>query len=177
MKSVWQKKKGGDYEKATHHRAGGEGLSSRAHSIFDGHRHHLVYGPRPDSILNSNLLISRVRNLPQEVADFVFVHKSRHFATLPLCHIKDYSIGELQGYYLTVSIPVTMLLLEKNGWWRDKSNANAFIHPHLGSDNKIVFKDNLPVFHNVQIPYVHQLQNVLHEHNENISIHMQIFKI
>ena len=96
---------------------------------------------------------------------------------MPLCHIKDYSIGELQGYYLTVSIPVTMLLLEKNGWWRDKSNANAFIHPHLGTDNKIVFKDNLPVFHNVQIPYVHQLQNVLHEHNENISIHMQIFKI
>ena len=73
--------------------------------------------------------------------------------------------------------PVTMLLLEKNGWWRDKSNANAFIHPQLGTDNKIVFKDNVPVFHNVQIPYVHQLQNVLHEHNENISIHMQIFKI
>ena len=23
-------------------------------------------------------------------------------------------------------IPVTMLLLEKNGWWRDKSNANTF---------------------------------------------------
>ena len=60
---------------------------------------------------------------------------------------------------------------------RDKSNANAFIHPQLGTDNKIVFKDNVPVFHNVQIPYVHQLQNVLHEHNENISIHMQIFKI
>ena len=74
-------------------------------------------------------------------------------------------------------IPVTMLLLEKNGWWRDKSNANTFIHPQLGTDNKIVFKNNVPVFHNVQIPYVHQLQNVLHEHNENISIHMQIFKI
>ena len=74
-------------------------------------------------------------------------------------------------------IPVTMLLLEKNGWWRDKSNTNAFIHPQLGTNNKIVFKDNVPVFHNVQIPYVHQLQNVLHEHNENISIHMQIFKI
>ena len=71
----------------------------------------------------------------------------------------------------------TMLLLEKNGWWRDKSNANTFIHPQLGTDNKIVFKDNVPVFHNVQIPYVHQLQNVLHEHNENISIHMQIFNI
>ena len=60
---------------------------------------------------------------------------------------------------------------------RDKSNANAFIHPQLGTNNKIVFKNNVPVFHNVQIPYVHQLQNVLHEHNENISIHMQIFKI
>ncbi len=47
----------------------------------------------------------------------------------------------------------------------------------MEADNKIVFKDNVPVFHNVQIPYVHQLQNVLHEHNENISIHMQIFKI
>ena len=75
------------------------------------------------------------------------------------------------------TITVTMLLLEKNGWWRDKSNANTFIHPQLGTDNKIFFKDNVPVFHNVQIPYVHQLQNVLHEHNENISIHMQIFKI
>ena len=74
-------------------------------------------------------------------------------------------------------IPVTMLLLEKNGWWRDKSNTNAFIHPQLGTNNKIVFKNNVPVVHNVQIPYVHQLQNVLHEHNENISIHMQIFKI
>ena len=30
-------------------------------------------------------------------------------------------------------IPVTMLLLEKNGWWRDKSNTNAFIHPQLGT--------------------------------------------
>ena len=54
---------------------------------------------------------------------------------------------------------------------------NTFIHPQLGTDNKIVFKDNVPVFHNVRIPYVHQLQNVLHEHNENISIYMQIFKI
>ena len=42
---------------------------------------------------------------------------------------------------------------------------------------KFPFQEHVPVFHNVQIPYVHQLQNVLHEHNENISIHMQIFKI
>jgi len=74
-------------------------------------------------------------------------------------------------------IPVTVLLLEKNGWVRDDSDANIFRNPKLGNDNKIVFKDNVPVFHGVQIPYVHQLQNVLHEHNENISIHMQIFKI
>jgi hypothetical protein len=43
-------------------------------------------------------------------------------------------------------IPVTMLLLEKNDWWRDKSNANTFIHPQQGTDNKIVFKDNVPVY-------------------------------
>ena len=70
-----------------------------------------------------------------------------------------------------------MLLLEKNGWKRDDDDADTFRQPKLSGDNKIVFKDNVPVFHNVQIPYVHQLQNVLHEHNENISIHMQIFKI
>ena len=52
------KKKGGDYEEAKDHRAGGEGSSSRAHGIPDGHRHHLVHGSRPDRILNSNLLIS-----------------------------------------------------------------------------------------------------------------------
>lgn len=74
-------------------------------------------------------------------------------------------------------IPVTVLLLEKNGWVKDRSDANVFTHPQLDSDNKIVFKGNVPVFHNVQVPYVHQLQNVLHDHNENISIHMQIFKI
>ena len=44
-------------------------------------------------------------------------------------------------------IPVTMLLLEKNGWWRDKSNANTFIHPQLGTDNKIVFKSTTFRFH------------------------------
>ena len=73
-------------------------------------------------------------------------------------------------------IPVTVLLLEKNGWVRDKTDANVFMHPQL-SNNKIVFKDNVPVFFDVEVPYVHQLQNVLHDHNENISIHMQLFKI
>ena len=74
-------------------------------------------------------------------------------------------------------IPVTTLLLEKNGWVKDKTGANAFTHPQLGSDNKIVIKDDVPVFHNQKVLYVHQLQNVLHEHNENISIHLQLFKI
>lgn len=73
-------------------------------------------------------------------------------------------------------IPVTVLLLEKNGWVRDKTDGNVFMHPQL-SNNKIVFKDNVPVFFDVEVPYVHQLQNVLHDHNENISIHMQLFKI
>ena len=74
-------------------------------------------------------------------------------------------------------IPVTTLLLEKNGWVKDKTGANAFTHPQLGSDNKIVIKDDVPVFHDQKVLYVHQLQNVLHEHNENISIHLQLFKI
>lgn len=74
-------------------------------------------------------------------------------------------------------IPVTVLLLEKNGWVRDKTDASVFVHPQLSNDNRIVFKDNVPVFYNVEVPYVHQLQNVLHDHNENISIHMQLFKI
>ena len=42
-------------------------------------------------------------------------------------------------------IPVTTLLLEKNGWVKDKTGANAFTHPQLGSDNKIVIKDDVPV--------------------------------
>lgn len=74
-------------------------------------------------------------------------------------------------------IPVTVLLLEKNGWVRDKTDANVFMHPQLSNDNRIVFKDNVPVFFDVEVPYVHQLQNVLHDHNENISIHMQLFKM
>ena len=74
-------------------------------------------------------------------------------------------------------IPITILLLEKNGWVKDKTDANVFTHPQLGSDNKIVIKDDVPVFHNQKVLYVHQLQNVLHEHNENISIHLQLFKI
>ena len=34
------------YEEATYYRVGGEGDSSRAHSLPDGHRHHLVHGLR-----------------------------------------------------------------------------------------------------------------------------------
>ena len=60
---------------------------------------------------------------------------------------------------------------------RDKTDASVFVHPQLSNDNRIVFRDNVPVFYNVEVPYVHQLQNVLHDHNENISIHMQLFKI
>ena len=39
-----RKKNEKSYEKATHHRVGGEGDSSRAHGIPDGDWNHLVYG-------------------------------------------------------------------------------------------------------------------------------------
>ena len=38
------KKKGGDYEEAKDHRAGGEGSSSRAHGIPYGNRYDQLYG-------------------------------------------------------------------------------------------------------------------------------------
>ena len=40
------KKKGGDYEEAKDHRAGGEGSSSRAHGIPDGTGNHQLHGTR-----------------------------------------------------------------------------------------------------------------------------------
>ena len=40
------KKKGGDYEEAKDHRAGGEGSSSHAYGIPDGDRNHELYGKR-----------------------------------------------------------------------------------------------------------------------------------
>lgn len=90
----------------------------------------------------------------------------------------DISTDEIMLYPSGIEpIPITTLLLEKNGWVKDKTGANAFTHPQLGSDNKIVIKDDVPVFHDQKVLYVHQLQNVLHEHNENISIHLQLFKI
>jgi hypothetical protein len=90
----------------------------------------------------------------------------------------DISTDEIMLYPSGIEpIPITTLLLEKNGWVKDKTDANVFTHPQLGNDNKIVIKDDVPVFHNQKVLYVHQLQNVLHEHNENISIHLQLFKI
>ena len=40
------KKKGGDYEETKDHRAGGEGVSSRAHGIPDGTGNHQLHGTR-----------------------------------------------------------------------------------------------------------------------------------
>ena len=47
------KKKGGDYEEATDHRAGGEGDSSRAHGIPDGTGNNQLHGTR--TVLKSPL--------------------------------------------------------------------------------------------------------------------------
>ena len=74
-------------------------------------------------------------------------------------------------------IPVTEELLVKNGWTLDRSCSNVYIHPQLGIKNKIVLKQNVPVFHEFRVPYVHQLQNVLNMFNENIGIDLQLFKI
>ena len=74
-------------------------------------------------------------------------------------------------------IPVTEELLVKNGWTLDRSCSNVYIHPQLGIRNKIVLKQNVPVFHEFRVPYVHQLQNVLNMFNENIGIDLQLFKI
>ena len=74
-------------------------------------------------------------------------------------------------------IPVTEELLVKNGWTLDRSCSNVYIHPQLGIRNKIVLKQNVPVFHEFRVPYVHQLQNVLNMFNENVGIDLQLFKI
>ena len=74
-------------------------------------------------------------------------------------------------------IPVTEELLVKNGWTLDRSCSNVYIHPQLGIKNKIVLKQNVPVFHEFRVPYVHQLQNVLNMFNENVGIDLQLFKI
>ena len=71
-------------------------------------------------------------------------------------------------------IPLTAVLLEKNGWLKDECEPNAYVHPKLGTGNKIVIKD-VPVIHDFEVPYVHLLQNVLTLLDENITIDMLIF--
>ena len=71
-------------------------------------------------------------------------------------------------------IPLTAVLLEKNGWLKDECEPNAYIHPKLGTSNKIFIKD-VPVIHDFEVPYVHLLQNVLTLLDENITIDMLIF--
>ena len=65
-------------------------------------------------------------------------------------------------------IPLTAVLLEKNGWLKDECEPNAYIHPKLGTSNKIFIKD-VPVIHDFEVPYVHLLQNVLTLLDENIT--------
>ena len=71
-------------------------------------------------------------------------------------------------------IPVTAVLLEKNGWQKDECEPCAYVHPKLGENNKIIIKD-VPVIHDFEVPYVHLLQNVLTLLDKNISIDMLIF--
>lgn len=71
-------------------------------------------------------------------------------------------------------IPVTAVLLQKNGWLRDECEPNAYVHPKLGANNRIIIKD-VPVIHDFEVPYVHLLQNVLTLLDENITIDMLLF--
>ena len=71
-------------------------------------------------------------------------------------------------------IPLTAVLLEKNGWQKDGSEPNTYVHPKLGANNRIIIKD-VPVIHDFEVPYVHLLQNVLTLLDENITIDMLIF--
>ena len=71
-------------------------------------------------------------------------------------------------------IPLTAVLLEKNGWQKDGSEPNTYVHPKLGANNRITIKD-VPVIHDFEVPYVHLLQNVLTLLDENITIDMLIF--
>ena len=71
-------------------------------------------------------------------------------------------------------IPLTAVLLEKNGWQKDGSEPNTYVHPKLGANNRIIIKD-VPVIHDFEVPYVHLLQNVLTLLDENITIDMLLF--
>ena len=70
-------------------------------------------------------------------------------------------------------MPLTAELLEKNGWVKTLINPITYIHPLLGDSNKVVF-DGEPHFREVEVLYVHHLQNLLAIANkQNVDIDLQ----
>jgi hypothetical protein len=70
-------------------------------------------------------------------------------------------------------VPLTAELLEKNGWVKTLINPITYIHPLLGDSNKVVF-DGEPHFREVEVLYVHHLQNLLAIANkQNVDIDLQ----
>jgi len=57
------------------------------------------------------------------------------------------------------AIPLTKELLLGNGWQQAEKEPDAFFHPQLGEENKVIIKPGeIPSFNDINTPYVHQLQ-------------------
>ena len=70
-------------------------------------------------------------------------------------------------------VPLTAELLEKNGWVKTLTYPITYIHPLLGDSNKVGF-DGEPHFREVEVLYVHHLQNLLAIANkQNVDIDLQ----
>lgn len=71
-------------------------------------------------------------------------------------------------------VPLTEKLLEINGWVKMATSPATYIHPLLGDNNKVVF-DGVPHFRDMEVPYVHYLQNLLAIANDhNVAIDLQL---
>ena len=69
-------------------------------------------------------------------------------------------------------VPLTAKLLEMNGWVKKTSCPEIYVHPLLGERNRIVI-DKVPHYHDVEVLYVHHLQNLLaiaNKHNVDIDL-------
>ena len=69
-------------------------------------------------------------------------------------------------------VPLTAKLLEMNGWVKKTTGPAVYVHPLLGEGNKVVF-DDVPHYHDIEVLYVHHLQNLLaiaNKHNVDIDL-------
>ena len=70
-------------------------------------------------------------------------------------------------------VPLTAKLLEMNGWEKTTTSPITYIHPLLGDSNKVIF-DKVAHYRNMEVLYVHHLQNLLAIANKNsVDIDLQ----